>query len=139
MGAKSLKDLIVWQKADALSLLIHKITESFPAAERVRLGNQMRSASSSIPVNIAEGFGRWSPKDRARVYEIAKGSGDEVKAQLKQAMETKGTSAMGPKSQLLSTKCAPCFTRCVGRSFARTSEGWRIPHGGREGGTSAVC
>jgi four helix bundle protein len=86
MGAKSLKDLIVWQKADALSLLIHKITESFLAAERFRLGDQMRSASSSIPLNFAQGFGRGSPKDRAS-YEIAKGSGDEVKAQLKQAMD----------------------------------------------------
>src|SRR4030095_14200812 len=89
MGARSYKDLTVGPKADALSILIHEMTKSFPADERYRLVDQMRSAASSIPMNIAEGFGRWSPKDRARFYEISKGSGDELKVQLKQAQDRK--------------------------------------------------
>ena len=38
----------------------------------------MRRAAISIAANIAEGFGRWSPRDRARSLEIAKSSAEEV-------------------------------------------------------------
>src|SRR5436190_15024380 len=89
MGAKSFRDMIVWQKADALSLPVWQMTRSFPPEEQFRLVNQMLSAASSIPSNIAEGFGRWSPKERARLYEVAKGSGDELKGHLKQAADRK--------------------------------------------------
>ena len=109
MGAKSYQDLIVWQKADALSILIHEMTKSFPAEERFRLIDQMRSAASSIPSNIAEGFGRWSPKDRARFYEIAKGSGDELKNHLKQARDRKYCSNVTQASSLVDEVCAMLY------------------------------
>jgi len=109
MGAKSFKDLIVWQKADSLSLLIHEMTKCFPAEERFRLVDQMRSASSSIPMNIAEGFGRWSAKDRARFYEIARGSGDEVKAQLKQARDKKYVRDVTEAAILVDEVCAMLY------------------------------
>lgn len=109
MGAKSYKDLIVWQKADALSMMIHEMTESFPADERFRLVDQMRSAASSIPMNIAEGFGRWSPKDRARFYEIAKGSGDELKVQLKQAKDRRYCSKVTAAAALTDEVCAMLY------------------------------
>ena len=35
-----------------------------------------------MPGNIAEGFGRRLPGDKARFYTIAKGSADELKDQL---------------------------------------------------------
>jgi four helix bundle protein len=38
----------------------------------------MRRAAVSIAANIAEAFGRWSPRDRARSLEIAKSSAEEV-------------------------------------------------------------
>jgi four helix bundle protein len=109
MGAKSYKDLIVWQKADALSLMIHEVTKSFPADERYRLVDQMRSAASSIPSNIAEGFGRWSPRDRARFYEIAKGSGDELKSQLKQAADRKYCGSSIDAIGLVDEVCAMLY------------------------------
>ena len=109
MGAKSYKDLIVWQKADALSMLIHEMTQSFPAEEQFRLVDQMRSASSSIPMNIAEGFGRWSAKDRARFYEIAKGSGDELKVQLKQARDRKYVRNVAEAASLVDEVCAMLY------------------------------
>jgi len=109
MGAKSYQDLIVWQKADARSILIHEMTKSFPAEERFRLIDQMRSAASSIPSNIAEGFGRWSPKDRARFYEIAKGSGDELKNHLKQARDRKYCSNVTQASSLVDEVCAMLY------------------------------
>ena len=109
MAARSYKDLIVWQKADALSLQIHELTKSFPVDERFRLVDQMRAAASSIPMNIAEGFGRWSPKDRARFYEIAKGSGDEPKVQLKQAKDRGYCSKVAGAAALVDEVCAMLY------------------------------
>ena len=109
MGAKSYKDLIVWQKADTLSMVIHKMTKTFPPEERFRLADQMRSAASSIPMNIAEGFGRWSPKDRARFYEIAKGSGDELKVQLNQARDRKYSVNVTEAISLVEEVCAMLY------------------------------
>jgi four helix bundle protein len=87
MGAKSFEDLIVWQKAEALSALIDQLTATFPTKELYRLSDQMRGAASSIPANIAEGFGRWSPRDQAHFYEIAKSSGNELKVHVMRAVE----------------------------------------------------
>ena len=84
MGAKKFTDLIVWQKAYTLSERIRQVTEAFPPKEG-RLVDQMRSSSSSIPENIAEGFGRWTPNDQPHFYTIAKGSAEELKVQLMQS------------------------------------------------------
>ena len=56
--SKSYKDLIVYQKSYELALEIHKITLTFPKFERYELGGQLRRSSVSIPLNIAEGYGR---------------------------------------------------------------------------------
>jgi four helix bundle protein len=86
MGAKRFTDLIVWQKAYQLSIRVKRLTDTFPPSE-FRLIDQMRAASSSIPLNIAEGFGRWTPKDQAHFYSMAKGSANEVKVQLMQSQD----------------------------------------------------
>ena len=46
----------------------------------VKSAGQLASASESIPANIAEGYGRLSPKDRIRYYEYGLGSVDETKS-----------------------------------------------------------
>lgn len=57
-------DLVAWQEAHKLVLMIYKMTKIFPAEERYGLVSQMRRASVSITSNIAEGFGRKSAKDK---------------------------------------------------------------------------
>lgn len=47
---------------------------------RVDLKDQLNSASSSIVLNLAEGSGKPSPKDRAKFYTIALGSFRESEA-----------------------------------------------------------
>src|SRR6476620_1062375 len=44
--------------------------------------DQLDRASTSIPLNIAEGNGKFSPNDRARFFEIARGSALECAAAL---------------------------------------------------------
>ena len=77
------KDLQVYQRSYAVSLDIHRITLNFPRMEQFELGSQLRRASKSIPMNIAEGYGkRESPAEFKRFLQIAIGSCDEVRVQL---------------------------------------------------------
>jgi four helix bundle protein len=76
---KTFEDLIVWRKAINLSVRIYKETKSFPKSEQFGITNQLRRASSSISANIAEGFGRATPKDKLQFYSIAHGSLLETK------------------------------------------------------------
>ena len=46
--------------------------------ERFALAVQMHRAASSVPANIAEGFVRLRPRDKARFYNIAEGSAEEL-------------------------------------------------------------
>ncbi len=53
--------------------------------ETVRAGDvkdQLDRASSSIPLNIAEGNGKYTPKDRCRFFDMAHGSALECAAGL---------------------------------------------------------
>jgi four helix bundle protein len=82
MGAQSFTDLKVWQAAVGVAEVIYKGTEAFPPEERYGLSSQLRRAAVSIHGNIAEGFSRYLPRERARFYEIAKSSADELKSHL---------------------------------------------------------
>jgi four helix bundle protein len=77
------RDLKVYQKAYQVSLGIHEMSLKFPQFEKVELGNQIRRASKSIAMNIAEGFGRrGSVADFKRFLVMALGSCDEIRVQL---------------------------------------------------------
>ena len=73
------RDLRIYQQSYQAALEIHRVTLKFPAFERGELGSQLRRASKSIPMNIAEGYGRRrSALDFKRFLAIALGSCDEV-------------------------------------------------------------
>src|SRR5438445_6784161 len=55
-----------------------KILESVPKSLYVT--NQLQRASSSIPANIAEGNGKFTPADRCNFFDTARGSGLESAA-----------------------------------------------------------
>jgi four helix bundle protein len=77
------EDLKVYQKAYAESLELHRLTLRFPQYELHELGGQMRRASKSIAMNIAEGYGRRSTlQEFKRFLGMALGSCDEVHVQL---------------------------------------------------------
>jgi len=76
---ESFRDLEVWQKAHRFVLGIYRLTKAFPDEERYGLISQMRRAAVSVPANIAEGFKRRGWGDKARFYNIAEASLEEVK------------------------------------------------------------
>lgn len=75
----SFKDLLVWQKFHELTLDIYKATLALPAEEKYGLSSQMRRAAVSIPANIAEGFRKFSAKDKQRYINISQGSLEELR------------------------------------------------------------
>ena len=77
--AKSFEDLIVWQKAHQFVLNVYKLTTSFPKHELYGLVSQMRRAAVSIPANIVEGFRKSTKPDKARFYNIAQASLEEIR------------------------------------------------------------
>ncbi len=78
----SFKDLIAWQQAYKLALMVYEITKSFPDDEKFGLANQLRRASVSVASNIAEGFSRQTKKDKIHFYHMGMGSLSEVECQL---------------------------------------------------------
>lgn len=81
------EDLIVWQKAMALSKEIYRITSEGPFVKDWGLKDQIRRASVSVLSNIAEGFGKYSNPEFKKYLAIANGSSFEVRAQLHLAKE----------------------------------------------------
>ena len=80
---ESFRDLKVYQKAYAVSKEVHEISLKLPDFEKHELGSQIRRASKSIAMNIAEGFaGNCSLQDFKRFLIMALGSCEEVRVQI---------------------------------------------------------
>lgn len=76
---KSFRELEVWQKAHALALDVYRVTNTFPDRERFGIVAQLRRAATSIPANIAEGFGRRTTKELLQSLTISNGSLEETR------------------------------------------------------------
>lgn len=79
---KSYKDLEVWQKAVSLLTEIYKITKNLPQDEKFGLVSQIQRAATSIPANIAEGWGRGTTKEYIQFLRVARGSLLELETHL---------------------------------------------------------
>jgi len=78
----SYRDLIAWQKAMDLVDSIYSLVLTFPKYELFGLSAQMRSAATSIPINIAEGQGRYSLRDFRRFLRDARASSLELETEI---------------------------------------------------------
>lgn len=76
------RDMSVWQKAFALLKDVYKVIKNFPEDERYALADDLKRAANSVCHNIAEGYGRFEPRDKARLYKISRGSSYESMSQL---------------------------------------------------------
>lgn len=71
---RSHRDLLVWQKAVDLAVIVYRVAEALPAAERFGLWSQMTRSATSVSFNIAEGRGRQGSREFANFLSIARGS-----------------------------------------------------------------
>jgi four helix bundle protein len=108
MAVESYRDLIVWQKGMDLAVACYQLTRTFPREELYGITSQIRRASSSIPANIAEGYGREHRNEYIRFLQIAQGSLKELETHL--ILSARVTLTTEPT-------IAPILTRCdeVGR------------------------
>ena len=79
---QAVKDLKIWQKSIILVEACYRVSASLPVEERFGLISQIRRASTSVPANIAEGFGRWNSREFRRFLAIASGSLRELETHL---------------------------------------------------------
>lgn len=79
MKFNNFEDIIAWQKAKTLVLLIYK---NFNESKDFGFKDQIQRASLSIMNNIAEGFERQSNNEFKRFLLYAKGSCGEVRSML---------------------------------------------------------
>ena len=83
---RSHRDLIVWQRAMGLVVLVYKASRAFPKDELYGLTSQMRRAAVSIPANIAEGQGRRLTGEYLQFLGHARGSLLELDTHLELAL-----------------------------------------------------
>ena len=77
------KKLAVYERSYKAALAVHRIRERFPVKERYSMGDQIWRAAISIPMNIAEGYGKQdSTAEFKRYLRMAMGSSNEVKVLL---------------------------------------------------------
>jgi len=75
---KGFEGLASYQHALRLLKAAYKLAGELPAYEKYNLADQVRRASLSVLLNIAEGYGRYHYLDRLRFFYIARGSLTEV-------------------------------------------------------------
>ena len=75
---RGFEDLECYQLALNVFREGYKVAALLPVEEKYNLADQLRRASTSIVLNIAEGYGRYHYLDSLRFYYIARGSLMEV-------------------------------------------------------------
>jgi four helix bundle protein len=86
MKIEKFEDVIAWQKAQNLTLIIYDL---FKNCKDFSFKNQIERASISIMNNIAEGFERQTNKELKNFLYIAKGSCGEVRSMITIAYKLK--------------------------------------------------
>ncbi len=103
-------DLVTWQEAHKLVLLIYKFTENFPSHEIYSLTKQLRRAAVSVSSNIAEGFRCHTRDGKNHFYTMAHCSLTEVENQLIIARDLKYLSN---ENYLAASKQCHYVSKCI--------------------------
>jgi four helix bundle protein len=74
VGARSFSDLDIWQLSNELKLGVYELLRK-PAVQRdLDFRDQLQDSARSAPRNIAEGFGRYLPREFSQYLRVANGS-----------------------------------------------------------------
>jgi four helix bundle protein len=79
---KSYRDLRVWQEGLNLAEMAYRLVATFPKDELYGLTSEIRRSASSVPANIAEGYGRGGRATYVQFLRIAQGSLKELETHL---------------------------------------------------------
>lgn len=82
-------DLVVWRKSHQLMLDTYEFLKLLPREEEYNRKSQLRRSVSSVPANIAEGFGRFHFQENIQFCRQARGSLSETKNHIMAARDLK--------------------------------------------------
>ena len=73
------RELKVYEKSYEAAKMVYIISKGMPQSEQFGLTSQIRRASTSVPLNIAEGYGKQAgDKEVLRFLQMARGSSVEM-------------------------------------------------------------
>lgn len=81
--------LWVWQKAHNPMLVVHSISQSFPADERYRLKDQIRRSSKSVPDNISEGVNAYYYNEKIKAFRHSRKEAGETQNHVREMQRKK--------------------------------------------------
>ena len=81
------KQLLVWQKAQAMALDAHRVASRIRGRDNWRLRSQIIGAAQSVPATIVEGTGQQSSREFMRYLRISLNSTTELEHHLLTARE----------------------------------------------------
>ncbi len=79
--------IIAWQRAHALSVILHKAAGGFSRAGHANLRSQLTRAADSVRATIVEGCGAAAAKEFARYLDISIKSANEAEYHLLKARD----------------------------------------------------
>jgi four helix bundle protein len=72
MPVRDFRDLVCWQLSNELKCEVVAFTATGPSSRDFRYRDQIRDSAAAAPRDIAEGFGRFRPREFARFLEYAR-------------------------------------------------------------------
>jgi len=103
-----------------LAVSTYELTRSWPKEELYGLTSQARRAATSIPANIAEGFGRESRVSYQHFLKIAQGSLKELETHLQIAHRVDLTSAASIAPLMTASESVGKLLRLLIRKLSET-------------------
>jgi four helix bundle protein len=119
---RSYRDLKDWQEAMTLAVACYELTRAFPREEMYGMTSQIRTASSSIEANIAEGHGRETTASFVHFLRTAQGSLKELETHLILATRVKLASSGSVEPLLGQCDALGRMVRALTRSLQQRIE-----------------
>jgi four helix bundle protein len=77
-GLRRFQDFAAWRRAEELRILVLHFLDRPGVRSRLTSADHLEESAASAPRNIAEGYGRFKPKQFAQYVRVALGSENEV-------------------------------------------------------------
>jgi four helix bundle protein len=120
------RQLRVYSNSKELVKYVYTLLQKFPVEEKFALCSQIRRAVTSVSINIAEGFGRFSSKEKTRFIEISFGSLTEISCELEISFElgyiTKEEYEEAEKQIIIISKQLSNLHKSVSQNFSKIND-----------------